>query len=171
MAPPRATKKISLTTTTQTTSRQGHKQARNQIVEEEIEERADLTETSSMDTDGDTEDLEESQDADSQPLQQLIGTIVVDQRRRFDARKKAVNVSYIADHKEIELSIKTMFDDHEEKASSAHKAQLKRLEELLAQKAKIEAAMAKKLASLRADYDAHSQDLEAVLNRRIKDLD
>lgn len=38
------------------------------------------------------------------------------QRRRFDARKKAVNDSYIADHKEIEMSIKTMFDDHEEKA-------------------------------------------------------
>lgn len=46
-----------------------------------------------------------------------------------------------------------------------------RLQDLLEQKARIEAAMAKKLEGLRAAYDAHSLDLEAVLNRKIKELD
>ncbi|KAF2854773.1 hypothetical protein T440DRAFT_496138 [Plenodomus tracheiphilus IPT5] len=171
MAPPRATKKSSLTTIIQTKSRQGQKQTRNQVVEEEMEGLEDLSETDSMNTDGDAEDPEGSQDAGSQPLQRLVGTIVGDQRKRFDARKKAVNDSYSVECKQLKSSINAVFDEHEEKASSAHEAQLKRLQELLAQKANIEAAMAKKLASLRADYDAHSQDLEAVLKRRIKELD
>ncbi|KAI8935793.1 hypothetical protein NX059_007313 [Plenodomus lindquistii] len=170
MAPPRATKKSSLTTITQTTSRQGKKQTRNQVVGEEIEELEDLHETNTMDTDGDADEPEGSQDTGSQPLQRLIGTIVGDQRKRFDARKKAVNDNYNANCKEVENSINTLFAEHEEKASSAHEAQLKRLQDLLTQKSIVEAAMAKKLATLRTDYDAHAQDLEAVLNRRIKEL-
>ncbi|CBX90429.1 hypothetical protein IAQ61_001935 [Plenodomus lingam] len=170
MAPPQVTKKSSLTTMTQATSRQGKKQTRKQVVEEETEELEDLAETSSVDSDRDAEDPEGSQDAGSQPLQHLIGTIVGDQRRRFDARKSAIGSSYNASRKEVEGSINALFDKHEEQASSAHEAQLNRLQDLLAQKANIEAAMSKKLSSLRADYDAHSQDLEAVLHRRIKDL-
>lgn len=78
MAPPQVTKKSSLTTMTQATSRQGKKQTRKQVVEEETEELEDLAETSSVDSDRDAEDPEGSQDAGSQPLQHLIGTIVGD---------------------------------------------------------------------------------------------
>jgi hypothetical protein len=54
--------------------------------------------------------------------------------------------------------------------STAHEAQLKRLQELLTQKANIEATMAKQLKSLKATYDAHSQDLQTVVDRRIKEM-
>jgi hypothetical protein len=47
---------------------------------------------------------------------------------------------------------------------------MKRLKELLAHKAKIEAAMEAILTLLRGSYDAHSRDLETVLNRRIQEL-
>jgi len=75
MAHPRATKKSGLTTTTTTaTTRQGKKQPRNPVVEEEAEELDDGTHGE----DSDSEGLEESQGATSEPLQQLIGTMVGD---------------------------------------------------------------------------------------------
>jgi hypothetical protein len=54
--------------------------------------------------------------------------------------------------------------------SLAHQAQLKRLQELLVHKIKIEAAMAKELASLRTGYEAHAKDLQTCINRRTKEL-
>jgi hypothetical protein len=55
--------------------------------------------------------------------------------------------------------------------SLAHAAQLKRLQDLLKQKAKIELAMQAKLGALRSSYDAHSRDLESVLSARIRELE
>lgn len=54
--------------------------------------------------------------------------------------------------------------------SQAHQAQLNRLQDLLAQKAGIEDAMTKQLAGLQKTYDAHSRDLESVVNRRLKEM-
>lgn len=54
--------------------------------------------------------------------------------------------------------------------SSAHQAQLNRLQDLLAQKAGIEDAMTKQLVSLQKAYDAHSRDLESVLRRRLEEM-
>jgi phage host-nuclease inhibitor protein Gam len=52
-----------------------------------------------------------------------------------------------------------------------HRAQLKALTDLLAEKAKLEASMEAKLADLRESYDMHSRDLEAALATKIKDLE
>ena len=54
--------------------------------------------------------------------------------------------------------------------SLAHQAQIKRLQELLARKAEIEARMAEKLKHLRESYDAHSRDLERVISYKINTL-
>lgn len=54
--------------------------------------------------------------------------------------------------------------------SAAHQAQLRGLQDLLAQKANIEAAMTKQLASLQKTYDAHSRDLETVITRQLQDM-
>lgn len=53
---------------------------------------------------------------------------------------------------------------------TAHRAQLTRLADLLAQKASLESQMASKLARLRASYDARSKELIAVVDTRIKEL-
>jgi hypothetical protein len=52
----------------------------------------------------------------------------------------------------------------------AHEAQLKRLQQLLKHKAKLEGAMEARLIELRASYDAHSCDLQNVLITRIREL-
>lgn len=54
--------------------------------------------------------------------------------------------------------------------SSAHRAQLERLQHLVAHKASIEAAMAKQLAGLKKAYDAHSRDVQSVVSRRLKEM-
>jgi hypothetical protein len=47
---------------------------------------------------------------------------------------------------------------------------LQRLRDLLAYKARLERDMEARLTHLRESYDAHSRDVESVLNHRIKDL-
>lgn len=54
--------------------------------------------------------------------------------------------------------------------SSIHNAKLKRLQQLINHKAKLETIMDTKLQSLKASYDAHSRDVESVLKQRIKEL-
>ncbi len=55
-------------------------------------------------------------------------------------------------------------------SSSAHQEQLKRLQDLLARKAKIEKVMADRLKHLRETYHAHSLDLERVIHCKISTL-
>ncbi|KAF1845821.1 uncharacterized protein K460DRAFT_430757 [Cucurbitaria berberidis CBS 394.84] len=170
MAPPRATKISSLTSVSQATTRRGLQQVRRQIVEE-VEDLDSFDDPSALEID-DSEEQEpaESHATNDGPLEQLLADMVDGQRKRHTKRKEAVNKEYDTSYKTAQDSIRAVFDAHEEKASSAHEAQLKRLQELLGQKAQIEAAMSDMLASLRADYNAHSRDLEAVINRRTKEL-
>ncbi|EAT89112.1 hypothetical protein HBI56_035900 [Parastagonospora nodorum] len=122
-------------------------------------------------SDADHDDQEESQEeTQSKSAEELLSTMVVGARKRHVAKKKKVIESYSTTAETIETSIDTLFDEHEEKSSAAHEAQLIRLKELLDQKANIEAAMEAKLEALRSSYDAHSRDLESVLSTRIMEL-
>jgi hypothetical protein len=68
------------------------------------------------------------------------------------------------------INITTLIITDYKTRHDAHEAQLKRLQQLLKHKAKLEGAMEAKLTELRASYDAHSCDLQNVLNTRIREL-
>ncbi|KAF2831954.1 hypothetical protein CC86DRAFT_365862 [Ophiobolus disseminans] len=85
-------------------------------------------------------------------------------------KKRNVVKAYDTTAENVHDSMDALFNEHEEKSSSAHSAQLKRLKELLNHKAKLEAQMEAKLTVLRADYDAHSRDVENVLSHKIREL-
>ncbi|EOA80739.1 uncharacterized protein SETTUDRAFT_99677, partial [Exserohilum turcica Et28A] len=91
-------------------------------------------------------------------------------RKRLAVRKQKVAQAYGNSRDELEHNINNAFDQHSEQESSAHRAQLERLQHLVAHKASIEAAMAKQLAGLKKAYDAHSRDVQSVVSRRLKEM-
>ncbi|KAF2134204.1 hypothetical protein P153DRAFT_392810 [Dothidotthia symphoricarpi CBS 119687] len=160
MAPPR-TAKTSLTS---------NRQSRKRVVEEvEETEARDDTDVLDVDDEAGDEEPQESQDT-SERLDQMMAKIVNDQRTRHKVDKHVVGKSYNTACTTLQTSINALFDDHEDKASSAYQVQVKRLKHLLDEKTRLEVAMADKLKQLQAGYDAHSRDLELVVNRRIKEM-
>ncbi|KAF1920155.1 hypothetical protein BDU57DRAFT_508304 [Ampelomyces quisqualis] len=123
----------------------------------------------SMDVDDQGHD-EQPQETRSRSAQELLSNMVAGARKRHIAKLKNVLESYARTNHDLETSLNTLFDQHEDESSAAHQAQLKRLAELLNHKAKLEAAMDAKLLVLRASYAAHSRDVENVLHQRIKEL-
>ncbi|KAL6706886.1 hypothetical protein ACN47E_005029 [Coniothyrium glycines] len=178
MAPkPVVTKKSSLVISSLATSRQGKRQIRTQNSQRAEGDpsghsprnvQVDSERANSIDEE--VPSSSSSQCADQAGLQQLIGNVVDKQRKREANRKDEVYKSYDESFKSVERSIHGLFNKHEEKASSIHQAQLKQLRDLVAQKARIEAAMQQELASLQTEYDAHSKDLRSCIDRRIKEL-
>jgi hypothetical protein len=80
MAPPGATKKSSLTTISQITTRQGTQQSRKQVVEG-VEELDEFNDANSMDVDDEVEAEEsqsQSQSTSDGPLEQLMAKMVDD---------------------------------------------------------------------------------------------
>ncbi|KAF2683497.1 hypothetical protein K458DRAFT_305460, partial [Lentithecium fluviatile CBS 122367] len=92
------------------------------------------------------------------------------QRKRHQIRKQGVHKTYTKAHAETQGAITSLFDEHEAKASEAYSAQLRRLHDLIKQKAAIEKAMAKKVAALRSDYDVHSDTLRKIIEFRLREL-
>ncbi|KAF1942689.1 hypothetical protein EJ02DRAFT_454005 [Clathrospora elynae] len=118
MAPPRAVKKSSLTTISQTTSRQGPQQSRRQVVEE-VEEVDDFYDANSMDLDSENEveaEPEASQSAANGQLEHLMAKMVDDQRKRYASKKKGVGEAYNRNCMTAQESINTLFDYHEQEA-------------------------------------------------------
>ncbi|KAH7077042.1 hypothetical protein FB567DRAFT_552602 [Paraphoma chrysanthemicola] len=166
MPPPRATKKSSHTSLTAGATRQGSKQSREQIFDED-EEMDEVENADEMDMEEDDQD-EQTPDG---PVEELVSNMVNDARKRHAARKQNITKSFDIASETVQNSITTLFDQHEAKASSAHQAQMKRLTDLLAHKARLEQDMEARLTHLREIYDAHSRDVESVLKRRIKELE
>ncbi|EDU45495.1 predicted protein [Pyrenophora tritici-repentis Pt-1C-BFP] len=80
----------------------------------------------------------------------------------------AIDNTYNVSVSETEVSINALLNTVA--SYPAHQAQLQRLQQLLAQKTSIEASMAKQLANLQATYEAHSYDVEMVLQRYMKEM-
>lgn len=91
MVPPRTTKKSSLTTVTQTASRQGAQLSRKQIVEE-VEELEDSDHAKRQKLHGEAElnerDAEQSHGTLSDPLGQLVANMVDSVRTDFHLSTK-----------------------------------------------------------------------------------
>ncbi|EMD61881.1 hypothetical protein COCSADRAFT_183043 [Bipolaris sorokiniana ND90Pr] len=115
-------------------------------------------------------ELKASQSTSDDALEQLMVNMVADQRKYLAARKQDITEDYIEQRAVVLDDIHMAFGDYEKEASAAHQAQLRGLQDLLAQKANIEAAMTKQLASLQKTYDAHSRDLETVITRQLQDM-
>ncbi|KAG9196388.1 hypothetical protein G6011_01509 [Alternaria panax] len=171
MAPTRAPKKSTFKAPSTGAIRQGAQQSRRRTTEEEVELK-NSGEANSPDDDEDTahEEAEASQNNSDGPLEHLMAKMVDDQRKRYDMSKEDVGRTYHKHCETVEQSINTVFDAHEEQASTAHQAQLKRLQELFDQKASIETAMRNQLTSLQKIFDAHSCDLETVVDRRLREM-
>ncbi|CAN9367842.1 unnamed protein product [Alternaria alternata] len=160
MAPTRAPEKSTSMTASMATIRRSAQQSRRQITDEteELENSAEANGVG-RDMNATHEETEASQNTSDGPLDHLMAKMVDDQRKRYDASKNNVGRAYNNHYQSVEDSINTVFDTH-----------LKRLQELLDQKAAIEIAMRKQLASLQKIYDAHSRDLEAVIDRRLREM-
>ncbi|KAA8622951.1 hypothetical protein PtrSN002B_000217 [Pyrenophora tritici-repentis] len=98
----------------------------------------------------------------------LKAKIVEDQCKRYMIQKTAIDNTYNVSVSETEVSINALLNTVA--SYPAHQAQLQRLQQLLAQKTSIEASMAKQLANLQATYEAHSYDVEMVLQRYMKEM-
>ncbi|KAF2031784.1 hypothetical protein EK21DRAFT_110676 [Setomelanomma holmii] len=166
MAPLRVTKQSSHTSTTESATRQGSKKAREQQrpKNQEMEDSIDDEDVDMEDADG------EDDEAQNDPMEDFVSDMVDAARKRHKVRKQKLVESFDNTAKTVQDSINTVFEEHEEKASSAHEAQLQRLRELLIHKAKLEKDMEAKLMQLRESYDSHSRDVENVLNHKIKAL-
>ncbi|CAN9396445.1 unnamed protein product [Alternaria alternata] len=142
------------------TIRRSAQQSRRQITDEteELENSAEANGVG-RDMNATHEETEASQNTSDGPLDHLMAKMVDDQRKRYDASKNNVGRAYNNHYQSVEDSINTVFDTH-----------LKRLQEFLDQKAAIKTAMRKQLASLQKIYDAHSRDLEAVIDRRLREM-
>ncbi|KAI4618540.1 hypothetical protein J4E80_005142 [Alternaria sp. BMP 0032] len=152
MAPPRTTKKSTLTSPSTATTRQGARHPRKQVTNE-----AD-----------DLEDLDQGHSAiDDEHAGDDEAEVV---QRTSDGPLEQMMVKMVDDKEELEESINAVFEIHEAEASAAHQAQLKRLQDLLGQKINIEAAMGRQLASLQKIHNAHSRDLETVVERRLREM-
>ncbi|CAN9207103.1 unnamed protein product [Alternaria alternata] len=160
MAPTRAPEKSTSMTASMATIRRSAQQSRRQITDEteELENSAEANGVG-RDMNATHEETEASQNTSDGPLDHLMAKMVDDQRKRYDASKNNVGRAYNNHYQSVEDSINTVFDTH-----------LKRLQEFLDQKAAIETAMRKQLASLQKIYDAHSRDLEAVIDRRLREM-
>ncbi|CAG5175556.1 uncharacterized protein ALTATR162_LOCUS10612 [Alternaria atra] len=171
MTLPRASKKSTSATPSIAATRQGAQQSRRQIIGE-AEELDDSGEANSAGDDEDSghEGTQASQNTSDGPLEHLMAKMVEDQRKRYDMLKKNVGRTYNNHYDNIEESINIVYDTHEQEASTAHQAQLKRLQDLFDQKTSIETAMTRQLASLQKIYHAHSRDLEAVVDRRLREM-
>ncbi|KAH8726317.1 hypothetical protein GQ44DRAFT_680007 [Phaeosphaeriaceae sp. PMI808] len=165
MAPPYTTKASSRTSAASRITRKGLQKSQKNF-DEGHEELPDLEQAEAMDVDDHSGEKEPHQVSP----QELISNMVDGARKRHVAKRKAVIEFYGTTSKKVETTMNTLFNDHEEKASLAHEAELKNLEMLLVHKAKLEGAMESKLKALRKSYDAHSRDLEMVLSRRLKEL-
>ncbi|RMZ74065.1 hypothetical protein GMOD_00004895 [Pyrenophora seminiperda CCB06] len=110
----------------------------------------------------------DSQDTSDVALARLMAKMIGDQRKRYTIQKTSINTIYTANVSDMEDSINTLVDTAA--SSSAHQAQLQHLQQLLAQKASIEASMSMQLESLKAAYDAHSRDLEMVVQRFVREI-
>ncbi|CAI9635215.1 unnamed protein product [Alternaria burnsii] len=171
MAPTRVPKKSTSMTASMATIRWSAQQSRRQITDE-IEELENSAEANGVgrDVNATHEETEASQNTSDGSLDHLVAKMVDDQRQRYGASKNNVGRAYNNHYQSVEDSINTVFDTHVRETTTAHQAQLKRLQELLDQKAAIEIAMRKQLASLQKIYDAHSRDLEAVIDRRLREM-
>ncbi|KAI4624989.1 uncharacterized protein J4E87_005470 [Alternaria ethzedia] len=171
MAPPRTTKKSTLTSPSTATTRQSARHSRKQVTNE-ADDFEDLDQGNSAIDDehaGDDE-AEALQRTSDGPLEQMMVKMVDDRRKYHDMLKKNVGIAYNKKKEELEESINAVFDTHEAEASTAHQAQLKRLQDLVGQKINIEAAIGRQLASLQKIHNAHSRDLETVLERRLREM-
>ncbi|KAL1793309.1 hypothetical protein ACET3X_008291 [Alternaria dauci] len=171
MAPTRAPKKPTSITTSTATIRQGAQQAQRQVIDktEELENSGEANGVG-HDEDMTHEEAEASQNTPDGPLEHLMVKMVDDQRKRHDTSKKNIRRAYDNHYKSVEDSVNNMFDTHMREVTAAHQAQLKRLQELFDRKAAIETAMRRQLTSLQKIYDAHSRDLEAVIDRRLREM-
>ncbi|RII10620.1 hypothetical protein CUC08_Gglean006615 [Alternaria sp. MG1] len=160
MAPTRAPEKSTSMTASMATIRRSAQQSRRQITDEteELENSAEANGVG-RDMNATHEETEASQNTSDGPLDHLMAKMVDDQRKRYDASKDNVGRAYNNHYQSVEDSINTVFDTH-----------LKRLQEFLDQKAAIETAMRKQSTSLQKIYDAHSRDLEAVIDRRLREM-
>ncbi|KAI4679142.1 uncharacterized protein J4E88_006435 [Alternaria novae-zelandiae] len=168
MAPPRTTKKSTLTSPSTATTRQSARHSRKQVINE-ADDFEDLDQVNSA-IDDELDEAEALQRISDGPLELMMVKMVDDRRKYHDTSKKNVGIAYNKKKEELEESINAVFDTHEAEASAAHQAQLKRLQDLLGQKINIEAAMGRQLASLQKIHNAHSRDLETVVERRLREM-
>ncbi|KAH7391970.1 hypothetical protein BKA66DRAFT_439747 [Pyrenochaeta sp. MPI-SDFR-AT-0127] len=165
MIPSPVTRISSRTSPSQIATHQGKEQTMRQIVEGEDEIHS--FEDTSVVTIGKTEpDVAQKMTS----VEHLMINMVDGQRVRHAKRTNDVNTAYNNSYKEYHDSFNILFSDHEEKICSFQKAQLKSLRNLLAQKVKVEAALADRLSVLQTILDAHSHDLEVVIRLRIKEI-
>ncbi|KAJ8106939.1 hypothetical protein OPT61_g9210 [Boeremia exigua] len=148
------------TTTTQSAPSRGRDAHEERSNEEPRKDYADMDEVSEADEAG------PSQGTEVQTM--IIGSL--SNKKRHVLNKQKVTESYSSTKTDVQNSITAFFDAHEDQADAVHTAQLKRLADLTAVKATIEAQMTTKLAHLRALYDAHSRELTSVVASRIKEL-
>ncbi|KAI4642349.1 hypothetical protein J4E93_007497 [Alternaria ventricosa] len=121
MAPPRTTKKSTLTSPSTATTRQSARHSRKQVINE-----AD-----------DLEDLDQ-------------GNSAIDDEHAGDDEAEALQRT--SDGPLEQMMVKMVDDD------------------LLGQKINIETAMGRQLASLQKIHNAHSRDLETVIERRLREM-
>ncbi|KAL7774709.1 hypothetical protein CFE70_005623 [Pyrenophora teres f. teres 0-1] len=105
----------------------------------------------------------------SPPVPSFLNTDTRNQQcKRYIIQKTTIGKTYNVSVFDMEDSINALFETSASYA--AHQVQLQRLQQLLAQKTSIEASMAKQLASLRATYNAHSRDLDMVVQRYMREM-
>ncbi|KAI4928823.1 hypothetical protein J4E85_005445 [Alternaria conjuncta] len=121
MAPPRATKKSTLTSPSTATTRQSARHSRKQVINE----------------------ADEAEDLDQ-------GNSAIDDEHAGDDEAEALQRT--SDGPLEQMMVKMVDDD------------------LVGQKINIETAMGRQLASLQKIHNAHSRDLETVLERRLREM-
>ncbi|KAF3039966.1 hypothetical protein E8E11_001522 [Didymella keratinophila] len=164
MAPPRTAKQPG-STAADSHLRQD-RNARRQVAED-VDEDDHPEDSAGVDDEAEDDAIEPSQGTAVQSM--IIGGLN-NQKKRHHVNKKQVKEKYGCTKTEVQNSIATLFDEHEEQADTAHSAQLKRLANLIALKASLESQMTTKLAHLQTMYDTHSRELSDVLDSRIKEL-
>ncbi|KAI4659488.1 uncharacterized protein J4E79_006020 [Alternaria viburni] len=171
MAPPRTTKKSTFISPSTATTRQSARHSRKQVINEADDlEDPDQGNSAIDDEHAGDDEAEALQRTSDGPLEQMMVKMVDDRRKYHDMSTKNVGIAYNKSKEELEESINAVFDTHEAEASAAHQAQLKRLQDLVGQKINIETAMGRQLASLQKIHNAHSRDLETVLERRLREM-
>ncbi|KAI4951156.1 hypothetical protein J4E91_003861 [Alternaria rosae] len=171
MAPPRTTKESTPTNPSTATTRQSVRYSRKHVIHE-ANDLEDLGQGNSAVDDehvGDDE-VEALQRTSDGTLEQMMVKMVDDRRKYHNMSKKNIGIAYNKKKEEMGEAINVVFDTHKADASTAHQTQLKRLQDLLGQKICIETAMGRQLASLQKIYNAHSRDLETVIERRLREM-
>ncbi|KAF1993074.1 hypothetical protein P154DRAFT_568245 [Amniculicola lignicola CBS 123094] len=184
------------TNTSEQTRRNGHHETRNRYLEElavvadgsdeENEEEDEIGDQAMENVDGEEEEerdgdwddavteamsvVGESQESGagrSEFLEELMQKIVLDQRKRVHFKKDKIHKKYKENVEETKQAVNTLFENHETESARIHNTQINRLQELLENKAKLEAEMESLVANMQYSYATHCRDLRIVAKHHI----